>query len=158
MTDCLTASTNTSPTAGNLTRTVSWLNGGTNPEVRSAYDAYGNAICSRDPLGNVTQTSYDSTRTFPVSLANALGHTTTAYYGVDGVPWSTAATDPGLFGLVKSTTDPNLATTTLQYDVFGRKTASIFRAAEPAWRQIRYYRLQWTTSISLANCSKPQRG
>jgi RHS repeat-associated protein len=116
----------TSPIVGNLTRATAWLNGGTGPETGAAYDSYGNRVCSRDPRGNVTRVTVDGSGTFAVSVTNALGQAaTTAYYGVNGVAWSSSATDPGLYGMVKSTTDPNLATTTLQYDVFGRNTAVV---------------------------------
>ncbi|MEW6246283.1 MAG: toxin TcdB middle/N-terminal domain-containing protein [Nitrospirota bacterium] len=50
-TSCGTASTNQVPTKGHLTRVVRWLNGGTSPETRMAYDAYGNKLCTRDPRG-----------------------------------------------------------------------------------------------------------
>jgi RHS repeat-associated protein len=54
----------------------------------------------------------------PKIITNALGHqTTTQYYGVDGV-----AADTGLYGEVKSVTDPNGAVTTTTYDQFGRKS------------------------------------
>jgi RHS repeat-associated protein len=111
------------PIRGNRTRVSSWLDTGpSNPETVMSYDSYGNVVCSRDPLGNITRTAYDSTRTFSVSATNVLGHVATSkYYGVDGVPWSSSALDPGLYGYVQSTTDPNLATTSFQYDVFGRK-------------------------------------
>ena len=115
---CGTASTNQTPTLGHLTRTVRWLNGGTNPETRMAYDAMGNILCTRDANGNTTTLTYDSMNTFAKTTVNPLGHVvTTQYYGVDGV-----ATDKGLFGQVKSVTDPNNQTTTSEYDAFGRKS------------------------------------
>ena len=39
------------------------------------------------------------------------------YYGVGGVP-----ADNGVYGQLKSVTDPNNAKTLAEYDVFGRKT------------------------------------
>ena len=127
--DCSTASTNLTPTVGKLTRTIRWLNGGTSPETRAAYDGYGNPTCARDANGNVSQTTYDAgLKTFPVTTTSAgtpnapAGLVSTQkYYGVAGVPWSTSSSDPGLYGLVQSATDPNNATTTFFYDVFGRK-------------------------------------
>ncbi len=120
-TSCSTASTNQTPTKGLLTRVVRWLNGGTSPETRMAYDSYGNPTCVRDPRGNVTNIAYDSgTHTFPLTVTNAANHvTTTAYYGVNGV-----AMDSGLFGQTKSATDPNGRTASNAYDTFGRPSTS----------------------------------
>lgn len=116
---CQQTSTNQIPTKGNLTRTVRLLQGGSNPEVRMAYDAYGNLICTRDPNGNITTLSYDNSFIFPKVVTNALAHqTTTQYYGMDGV-----AMDTGLYGQVKSVTDnANNVTTTTTYDPLGRRT------------------------------------
>src|SRR2546428_694427 len=117
VTDCTVASSNVTPTLGNLTRVVRTLTGGVNPETRMAYDAYGNLICTRDANGNTTTMNYDGSFTFPKVVTNPLGHQkTTQYYGVDGV-----AADSGLYGQVKSVTDPNTAVITTTYDVFGRK-------------------------------------
>lgn len=117
-TTCATASTLQVPTIGHLTRTVSWLSGGTNPETWMAYDTYGNRICQRDSNGNVSVLNYDSTHIFTKTATNPLGHvTTTQYYGVDGV-----AMDTGLYGQVKTVTDPNSQTVTTEYDALGRKT------------------------------------
>jgi len=122
--DCTTESTNQNPTKGNLTRVVR-LSAWTipDPETRMAYDIFGNVICRRDANANVfdyspSTFSYDSTFTFLKGVTNSLGHRMTInYYGVDGVP-----ADSGLYGQVKSITDPNGAITTVQYDLFGRKT------------------------------------
>jgi len=118
VTDCTVGSTNQTPTQGNLTRVVRWLNGGNSPETRMAYDSYGNLTCTRDANGNTTTMTYDSSFTFPKVATNPLGQQkTTQYYGVDGV-----VMDTGLYGQVKSVTDPNSAVITTTYDVFGRKS------------------------------------
>ncbi|MDO8444570.1 MAG: toxin TcdB middle/N-terminal domain-containing protein [Deltaproteobacteria bacterium] len=103
ITDCNTSATNQTPVKGNMTRVERWLSGGTNPSVKMAYNTYGNLKCSADANGNITNiTTYDSTNTFPKTVANPLGYqTTTKYYGVDG------ETGNGLYGQVKSVTDPN---------------------------------------------------
>jgi len=124
VTDCNTASTNQTPTKGNLTRIVRWLDGVNDPSVRMAYDNYGNLSCTRDARGNVSTVSYDGSFTFPTAGTtppvgtNLAGYkTTTQYYGVDGV-----AADKGLYGQVKSVTDPNgVVVSTMEYDTFGRK-------------------------------------
>ena len=115
-TSCAVASTNQVPTEGLLTRSVNWLDGGTDPETRLAYDALGNPVCSRDANGNESTTTYDSQKTFEISSTNALSHvTTTQYYGVDTVPQ-----DNGLYGQIKQVTDPNTATVSSTYDKLGR--------------------------------------
>jgi len=116
-----------SPVKGNLTRVVNWLAGGTSPEMRTAYDSYGNHICSRDANGNVSRTGYDASFTFPVAITNPLGHQSSfQYYGVNNVP-----ADNGLYGQTKSDTDPNGATTSYGYDVFGRRTRAT--RADGSW-------------------------
>ena len=120
-TSCAVASSNQQPTQGNLTRVVRWLNGGTSPETRMAYDALGNVLCTRDANGHTTTMAYDSTGTFATSVTNPLGHiTTTQYYGVEGVPM-----DTGLYGQVKRVTDPNGAVVSTAYDPLGRRTSVI---------------------------------
>lgn len=117
---CTTPSTNQTPTKGDLTRVVQWT-GGDPPDRYMAYNGYGNLICTRDPRGNITHLTYDSSQTFPVTIINPLVHTTnTAYYGVNG-----AAMDKGLYGQIKSVTDPNGAVTTMEYDIYGRRTKVI---------------------------------
>ena len=116
--NCDAPSTSQNPDKGNLTRQVYWSNNGTSPELRMAYDNYGNLSCRRDATGNTTNLSYDGSNTFPKIVRNPLGQqTTTQYYGVDGIP-----ADKGLYGQTKSVTDPNGAIATTQYDSFGRKT------------------------------------
>lgn len=117
-TSCTTASTLQVPTLGHLTKTVNWLNGGTNPETRRAYDLYGNQVCTRDPGGNITTVTYDTTnKLFPRVVTKPLGVVmTTEYYGVNAIP-----TTFGLFGQVQSVKDPNNQTGTTKYDTFGRK-------------------------------------
>lgn len=117
--NCNTPSANLTPIKGDLTRVVRWLSGSTlYPETRTAYDAYGNVICIRDPNGNTTSVSYDGSGTFPKVTTNPLGQQTmTQYYGVDGVP-----TDTGLYSQIKSVTNVNNAITLKRYDIFGRNT------------------------------------
>src|SRR6266704_3985836 len=66
--------------------------------------------------------TYGGSFTFPKVVTNPLGQQkTTQYYGVDGV-----TADNGLYGQVKSVTDPNSAVITTTYDVFGRKSQVTF--------------------------------
>ena len=131
-TSCQQASTNRTPTRGNVTRLVRWLSDGTSPETRMAYDQYGNPICTRDANGNTSTVVYDTSAMFPLVTTNPLGHRTTMqYYGVNGVP-----ADNGLYGQPKSVTDPNGATTTTQYDVFGRTT--LVTAPDNSWTRSSY--------------------
>ncbi|GJL61397.1 MAG: hypothetical protein NPIRA04_00510 [Nitrospirales bacterium] len=116
-TSCSTPSSNQQPTKGQLTRVVKWLNGGTDPETRMAYDSQGNVICTRDAKDNTTTMAYDASGTFATTVTNSLGHvTTTQYYGVNGV-----AMDLGLYGQVKSVTDPNGAVVLTEHDALGRR-------------------------------------
>lgn len=115
--NCSAQSENTNPDKGNLTRVRRWLDGNIYVDARTAFNAYGNPFCTRDANGNISTISYDSSGTFPTIVTNPLGHQTkTAYYGVDGVP-----ADMGLYGQVKSVTDPSNKTSTYQYDSLGRK-------------------------------------
>ena len=117
--DCITPSTNQVPTKGNLARTVKWLSGGVNPEIRMAYDEYGNLKCTQDANGNASSAiEYDSTKTFPTIKNNAKGHeAVTSYYGVDN-----GSVESGLYGYVKSITDFSGIATMSEYDMFGRLT------------------------------------
>ncbi|WP_051082114.1 RHS repeat domain-containing protein [Thiobacillus thioparus] len=83
-----------------------------------AYDTFGNrtAVTVSSPATGTaaiatraTTTTWDADGQFPLTVANALGHTETKTF------------DPR-FGAVTSLTGPNNLTTTWQYDGFGRKT------------------------------------
>jgi RHS repeat-associated protein len=111
-------STNPTTAKGNLTSTVSWLKDLPSPTVKRAYDNYGNLRCIKDANGNISKISYDSSFTFPKISTNPMGQQTIIqYYGVDYMP-----TDTGLYGQVKSVTDPNGVTIDKEYDNFGRIT------------------------------------
>ena len=121
--DCSTPATSQIPETGQVSRIVHWLDNKTDGtpadvEERMGYDTYGNLRCSVDGRGNKTQKNYDETHTFVLTETDPLGNTSTfSYYGVDGV-----AADIGLYGQIKSVSDPNGATVTTEYDTFGRKT------------------------------------
>ena len=85
------------------------------------YDEYGNLISTTDPLGRSTTTAYDSlTKSYPVKLTNALGHTIeTVYYGINEGQGDSIS-GSGLPGQVKSTQDANQQKTCQIYDSFGR--------------------------------------
>ena len=135
--DCSSPATNQVPIEGNLSRIVRWLDNKTagtpsDAEARMGYDSYGNLVCSIDANGNKTTTIYDSSNTFPVREVNSLlQETTTSYYGVDGV-----IADNGLYGQVKTVTDPNEASTTIEYDGFGRKTLETL--SDGSWQSWSY--------------------
>lgn len=83
-----------------------------------AFDAFGNrktVTVSSSATGiaaiapRSTMTTYDTKGQFPITVANALGHTESKTF------------DPR-FGTVATLTGPNNLTTTWQYDGFGRKT------------------------------------
>jgi len=119
-----TPTSNQTPTKGNLTRVVRWNNLGAAVETRTGYNAYGNAVCTRDARGYSSAIAYDGSFSFPTSIINPLAQVTGIhYYGVDGT-----ATDKGLYGQVKSVIDANNSATLLEYDGYGRKT----RVTSPA--------------------------
>jgi RHS repeat-associated protein len=124
VTNCGEITFNQMPTRGNLVRTSRWNSTGNDPDVRMAFDEFGNVTCTQDARGNTVEVAYDSTATFPTkvvegSLMAVMAHphmVLTKFYGVDGV-----AADTGLFGQIKSVADANGATTSYQYDPLGRK-------------------------------------
>jgi RHS repeat-associated protein len=115
---CATPSTVAVPTRGLVTRVTRWVGGGVpDVETRAAFDSVGNVICSVDPLGNRTTSTFDANKEFLLSSENALGHRTTfSYYGVAG-----QSLDRGLYGAPKSVTDPNGGVTTTEWDRLGRR-------------------------------------
>jgi len=118
---CSTASVLQVPTIGHLTRTVNWLNGGTSPETRMAYDVYGNRVCQRDSNQNTTTFTYDTSHTLLKTVVNPLSHvSTTQYYGVDG-----QIADKGFYGQEKAVTDPNGQILLMEYDAVGRVSKTI---------------------------------
>jgi YD repeat-containing protein len=118
-------SNGSAPTAGLLTHKKDWAGDGpqeVEPETQYVYDSMGNLKKAVDPLLKETAVTYDqSYNIFPVSTQNALNHSVAnAYYGVDGAPL-----DNGLWGQIKSTTDPNNRQGLRTYDVFGRVKANV---------------------------------
>jgi|GEM_PF-2245152 len=100
------------PTKGNVTKAVTWLNGGTNPVTLFEYDSFGNKTKVTDPNNHATTYAYDSTGTYVTSTTNAKNQTATAQYNL------------GTGNLI-SETDPNGFTTAYLYDSFGRPTKEI---------------------------------
>jgi len=96
-------------TAGNLLTTTDWNDKGDNPVITYTYNSNGNKTSVKDPRGNTTTFTYDSTYTYPYRATNALGHTATTVY------------DTGL-GKVVSSTDANNNETKYTYDALGRTT------------------------------------
>jgi RHS repeat-associated protein len=133
VTDCSTPSFNVMPARGAATRIVrERLEGGQSVEVRTAFDRYGNLICSRDANGGVNTATYDTSRSFLLAERNPAGHTLTrTYYGVNGRPVA-----GGAFGLLESTTDPNGAVTRYGYDSASRIVRLDY--ADRSWRASNY--------------------
>jgi YD repeat-containing protein len=114
---------------GVLTGTRTWVRDTLYSQANVDYDEYGNMIsqtaysgywdsnyASTPPSGaRTTSIVYDSTyHTYPISITNPLGHTTTLTYNYT-------------LGVPTSETGPNGAATTVsaEYDVFGRLTKLI---------------------------------
>lgn len=74
---------------------------------RFNYDARGNLIASRDPLGRESTIMFDNDGLFPIRLENAAGHVTT-------FQWDDAASQP------MRIEDPNGAESRFAFDALGR--------------------------------------
>jgi RHS repeat-associated protein len=101
-----------SPVRGLVTQEVLWNSEGENPVYSYTYDSFGNLLSETDPNGHTTAYSYDSTKVFPSSITNNLGHVHSFSY------------NPAT-GNLKSETDPNGFTTSYFYDVFGRQIKEV---------------------------------
>jgi len=117
---------NDPPVKGLLTKKVNWDPEGDDPETEYTYDTYGNVLTTTDPKDNVTTIEYDTDfKMFPVLTTNALGHEVKSeYYGVEGVPLSGGGYS-GLWGQLKSGTDPNDQIVQKSYDTFGRNVLGV---------------------------------
>jgi len=128
---------NDQPDKGLLTKKMEWAGGGPqdiNPVTTYTYDLYGNLKTTVNPVGNQTvpanhQTTlvYDTAyQLFPVTTVNALGHSVqNKYYGVSGEALDDGQGYSGLWGQLKSTTDPNNQKGQRSHDVFGRVVKTI---------------------------------
>ena len=114
------------PVRGLLTQKVIWTRDAVSPEIEFTYDMYGNVLTATDPMENVTVITYDPEyHVFPVRTANALMHEVkNEYYGINGVALDDG-TYSGLWGQLKSSTDPNGQLGYRVYDVFGRLVFSV---------------------------------
>jgi len=119
------------PIKGLLTKKEDWNNylqgNANNPKTQYSYDATGNLLSTTDPRNFTTTIAYDTaTKIFPLTTTNALNQTVTnTYYGVNGVALDDGAGYKGLWGQLKSTTDPNNQLGRKSYDVFGRVTKTV---------------------------------
>ncbi|MCK5014914.1 MAG: VCBS repeat-containing protein, partial [Candidatus Omnitrophica bacterium] len=119
---------------GLLTKKTGWAGGlpAKNPVTTFIYDAYGNLETTTIPKGNVTQDpldymttiTYDSTyHIFPVETKNPLNYSViNEYYGINEIVESGYT---GLWGQLKSTTDPNQETGKRTYNTFGDLVATV---------------------------------
>jgi RHS repeat-associated protein len=130
----------TPPTKGLLSKRRDGVDAEQVTTAQYEYWANGNLRKVKDGNNNTTETFYDSTfQSCPVCVKNQLGHLTkTRYYGVpgstdagcttsDGSPvWSGGQPMAGrFFGRVEEVLDPNAASTTYEYDWWGRPTKVI---------------------------------
>lgn len=113
------------PARGLLTKKVNWagdLSGTEEPFVSYMYDTFGNPVAVEDFKGSRTTMNYDPAyKMFLVETTNPAGHKIiNDYYGVNDVPLKGADGGFGLWGQLRSTTDPNNQKSSRVYDVFGR--------------------------------------
>ncbi|MBF0569829.1 MAG: VCBS repeat-containing protein, partial [Candidatus Omnitrophica bacterium] len=107
---------------GLLTRKDIWNLNGNHveewPSTQFGYDAHGQQVSVKDPLGNITTTSFDTLAGFlPVRSVNAKGQVVSQeYYGVN----ESLISSGGLFGQLKSEVDVNGQKMMRTYDVWGR--------------------------------------
>ncbi len=114
---------NALPTSGFLTKKQDWAGvGGIDPVTQYTYDVYGNLTTTTDPKGNITSVNYDDTyHLFPLKTTNTLTHSVESeYYGINGVALDDGAGYKGMWGQIKSTTDPNDQKGVRVYDALGR--------------------------------------
>ncbi len=108
-------SLDTPPVKGELTRVSRYLDTASGyVNTNYSYDQYGNHLTVTDHLGNITTTDYDTKyHIFSTAITNAKGHKVNmAYFD--------AGEADGLFGQLKSITDPNGNITSYKYDKLGR--------------------------------------
>ena len=93
------------------------------PDLYLGYDAFGNIACKRDANGNVVKFQYDRlSGSLQTVVENALKHrTVNMYYGVDGQPSA-----KGVYGRLRTVTDPNGAAIRHEYDALGRLALTEF--------------------------------
>ena len=124
------ADLNTVPTKGFLTKRKDWAGDGAgvvHPEAKYTYDAVGNLMSTQDANENISSVTYDSQwNLFPLTTKNARDHqVVNEYYGIAGVPVDNGSGLKGLWGQLKSTTDPNDQKGRRSYDIFGRTTFAV---------------------------------
>ncbi len=114
---------NALPIQGFVTKKESWAGvGSINPTAKYTYDSYGNVMTTVDPMGNISTVAYDNTyHLFPLKTTNTLTHSVESeYYGINGVALDDGAGYKGMWGQIKSTTDPNDQKGVRVYDALGR--------------------------------------
>lgn len=123
-------SNSTLPTTGLLTKKEEWdQRAVVNPITSYSYDSYGNLLTTTDSKNNVTTMTYDNQcKLFLLKTKNSKGHEVTSeYYGVDSVALDSGDGFKGIWGGLKSTTDPNNQKGKQVYDTFGR----VIKAVSP---------------------------
>ncbi len=119
----------TIPTKGLLTKKETWdgSTGVNNLFLKYAYDNYGNLTTTTDAKNNMTTVIYDAQyQSFPIRTQNALGHQiNNEYYGISGVALDGGNGFKGMWGQLKSSTDPNQKKGQQSYDTFGRAITAV---------------------------------
>jgi RHS repeat-associated protein len=122
-----------------LTKEESRLTGGAgdpgNPTLTHGYDGFGNRTSTTNPIGCPTTTTLDAnTHTFPATVTNCLGHTTT-------FTWDAR------FGVKLTETDPNSQLTTYTFDSYGRPITVVGPKDSPEFPTIAISYINWVDPV-----------
>lgn len=105
---------------GNNTSVTRWLSGGTSPREQRVFTPEGMPYIAKDPAGNSTTTTYDSSGLFPKTVERPM---TNGVHHIDGYTYDLET------GLLQNQTDENGQITSYNYDGLRRITGITYPSA-----------------------------